>query len=82
MPFDQLPFDQMANSRVKVGGWERDSGLQWQGLIALSLLSYIANITMLLIRSTILIKGHLDFDLVNEQDRLESKERGQFKVVS
>jgi hypothetical protein len=82
LPIDQLPFDQMANYRVEVRGWERDSGLQLQGLIALSLLSYIANITMLLIKSTILLKGHLDFDLVNEQDRLELKERGQFKVAS
>jgi hypothetical protein len=72
----------MANYRVEVRGWASDSGLEWQGLMALSLLSYVANITILLIRDTILTKKHLGFNLVNQQDKLEFKQGAQFEIAS
>ena len=49
--------------------------------MALSLFSYVFNITILLIMDTILAKGHLGLNLVNQYDRLELKEGGHFKVA-
>jgi hypothetical protein len=50
--------------------------------MALSLLSYVANIIILLIKGRILTKGHLCFNLVIQQDKLELKEAGSSRLLA
>jgi hypothetical protein len=44
--------------------------------------SYVANIIILLIENTILTKGHLGFNLLIQQDRLEFKQGGSSRSLA